>query len=57
MVRGDLHSADPRVPGPDGAPSFEQLETSGMPWSEAFLAHTATRAAELRARFQRTVQQ
>jgi iron(III) transport system substrate-binding protein len=57
MVRGDLHSADPRVAAPDGAPPFDQLEAHGMPWSETFLERTSTSAAELRARFQNTVQQ
>jgi iron(III) transport system substrate-binding protein len=56
MVRGDLHSADPRVEGPDGAPPFSDLEPLSMPWSEDFVERTADRAAEIRTRFQKTVQ-
>jgi iron(III) transport system substrate-binding protein len=56
MVRGDLHSPDPRVPGPDGAPSFSDLDRRAIPWEAGLFDRTATSVAELRERFQKTVQ-
>ena len=34
---GDMHAADPRLPGPRGEPPLEDLLKRGMPWSDAVL--------------------
>jgi iron(III) transport system substrate-binding protein len=56
MVRGDMHSADPRVAGPEGAPSFGVLFEKAWPWSETFVEEIERGAEGLRSTFHQVVQ-
>ena len=51
MVGGQMHSANPRIAAPKGAPTFEALLEGGFVWSEAFTAEVEQASAEIKTRF------
>jgi iron(III) transport system substrate-binding protein len=56
IVKGDMHSADPRSASPAGAPPWSEVFARGLPWSEALLERIEADAAGLRTEFNRRVQ-
>jgi len=57
MVKGDMYAVDPRQPAAKGAPPWEKVLETSLPWSEALTARLEEHAAEIRAEFHRIVQQ
>jgi iron(III) transport system substrate-binding protein len=48
---GDMHAVDPRVPGPRGSISLDELVQRSAPWGEAILRHGLTDGARVKADF------
>jgi iron(III) transport system substrate-binding protein len=54
---GDMHSVDPRLPGPRGEPGLEVLLERTRPWSPALLEHGVREGGQLKAEIARTFSQ
>lgn len=48
---GDMHAVDPRVPGPRGSISLDELVQRSAPWGEPILEHGLTQGARVKADF------
>ena len=48
---GDMHAVDPRVPGPRGSVSLDELVTRSAPWGEPILQHGLEDGARVKAAF------
>lgn len=48
---GDMHAVDPRVPGPRGSVSLDELVQRSAPWGEAILKYGLTDGAKVKAEF------
>lgn len=48
---GDMHAVDPRVPGPRGSISLDELVQRSAPWGEQVLEHGLTDGARVKAGF------
>jgi iron(III) transport system substrate-binding protein len=53
---GDMHSVDPRLPGPRGERGLDDLLASARPWDEAFIREGVDRGAAVKAAFARAFQ-
>jgi iron(III) transport system substrate-binding protein len=49
--QGDMHAVDPRIPGPRGTVSLQELVSRSAPWDEALLAHGLEAAPRVKADF------
>jgi iron(III) transport system substrate-binding protein len=49
--RGDMHAVDPRVPGPGGTLSLDELVQRSAPWDESMLQRGLTEGARVKADF------
>lgn len=56
MVRGDMHSPDPRQSAPNGAPPWDELIGKALKWSPELIERVAENASEIRATFNAKVQ-
>ena len=48
---GDMHAVDPRVPGPRGSISLDELVQRSAPWGESILAHGLKEGSRVKADF------
>ena len=48
---GDMHAVDPRVPGPRGSISLDELVQRSAPWGEPILKHGVTDGARVKSDF------
>lgn len=48
---GDMHAVDPRVPGPQGSISLDELVQRSAPWGEPILRYGLTDGARVKADF------
>jgi iron(III) transport system substrate-binding protein len=53
---GDMHSVDPRLPGPRGERGLDALLASAHPWDEAFIREGVDRGPAVKAAFARAFQ-
>ena len=54
---GDMHAVDPRVPGPRGSISLDELVQRSAPWGEPILKHGLTEGAKVKAEFSKAFAQ
>lgn len=50
---GDMHAVDPRVPGPRGSISLDELVQRSAPWGEPILKHGLVEGSRVKADFSR----
>ena len=48
---GDMHAVDPRVPGPRGSVSLDELVARSAPWGDAILTHGLAEGARVKGEF------
>lgn len=48
---GDMHAVDPRVPGPRGSISLDELVQKSAPWGESILKHGLRDGSQVKAQF------
>jgi iron(III) transport system substrate-binding protein len=53
---GDMHSVDPRLPGPRGERGLDDLLAASRPWDEGFIRQGVDRGAAVKAAFARAFQ-
>ena len=51
MVAGNMHSANPSIGAPKGAPSFDAVTAGGFGWSPAFISKIQKASPEIKTRF------
>lgn len=51
IAAGDMHAVDPRVPGPRGVATLDELVQRSQPWSEELLERGLTDGARVKAAF------
>ena len=54
---GDMHAVDPRVPGPRGSISLDELVQRSAPWGEAILKHGLNDGAKVKGEFSKAFAQ
>ena len=51
IVEGDMHAADPRLPGPRGEPGLDAVIARARPWDEAMLRRGNTEGTRVKQAF------